>query len=154
MSPDPKVSVVAYVIQLSVAPVFLLSGVSVTLSVLTNRLARIIDRARKLEERVGDYREELKVLSRRAMCIHRAITQSVTCSILICCVIVTLFISAFYTIDLSRWVAGIFVAAIAVFVGALVSFLREIFIATKSLRFEMEQSAERAAGTSPGNAAK
>ena len=39
---------VVHVIQLAVAPVFLLSGVGVILTVLTNRLARIIDRARLL----------------------------------------------------------------------------------------------------------
>ncbi len=41
---------IAHVIQLSIAPVFLLTGVAGLLAVLTNRLARIIDRARKLED--------------------------------------------------------------------------------------------------------
>lgn len=40
---------VAYVIQLAVAPVFLLTGIGAILAVMTNRLARIIDRARALE---------------------------------------------------------------------------------------------------------
>ena len=37
------------VVRQAVAPVFLLSGVGVTLTLLTNRLARVVDRARSLE---------------------------------------------------------------------------------------------------------
>jgi len=48
---DARVSTIAQVIQLSVAPVFLLSGVGTLLVVLTNRLARIVDRTRTLEAR-------------------------------------------------------------------------------------------------------
>ena len=70
---------IAHSIQLAVAPVFLLSGVGVTLTVLTNRLARIIDRARSLEGSLptaaeavaGSIHEELRVLSRRARLVHR-----------------------------------------------------------------------------------
>ena len=47
---------VAHVIQQSVAPVFLLSGVGAILSVLTNRLSRVIDRFRTLDERDDDKR--------------------------------------------------------------------------------------------------
>ena len=44
-----QITSVAQVIQLAVAPVFLLAGVGSTLAVLTNRLARIIDRFHFLE---------------------------------------------------------------------------------------------------------
>src|SRR5204863_9073944 len=81
---------IAHGIQLAVAPVFLLSGVGVTLTVLTNRLARIIDRARSLESSLPTtantaavkVHEELGVLSRRARLIQRAITLSTTCALL------------------------------------------------------------------------
>ena len=43
---------VAHAIQLAVAPVFLLTGIAAILSVMTNRLGRIIDRARVLEEKL------------------------------------------------------------------------------------------------------
>lgn len=49
MPPESGLTEIAHVIQLAVAPVFLLTGVAGILSVLTNRLARIIDRARVLE---------------------------------------------------------------------------------------------------------
>ena len=44
---------IGQIIQLAIAPVFLLTGVGTNLTVLTNRLARIIDRSRALEEIVS-----------------------------------------------------------------------------------------------------
>ncbi|MEO5741668.1 MAG: DUF2721 domain-containing protein [Vicinamibacterales bacterium] len=51
---DLEISPIAHVIQLSVAPVFLLSGIGAILAVMTNRLGRIIDRARALEAQLED----------------------------------------------------------------------------------------------------
>ncbi len=71
---------IVHLIQSAVAPVFLLSGVGVTLGVLTNRLARIVDRARLLELRVDEEQARaestaasLRVLARRAHYINIAI---------------------------------------------------------------------------------
>jgi hypothetical protein len=133
---------IARVIQLAVAPVFLLSGVGVTLTVLTNRLSRIVDRARSLEGRLAAAGEaektglqrELATLSRRAQLINRALTLSTTCALLVCFVIATLFIGAFLGLDLSGLIAILFVVAMLAFIGGLVSFLREIFLATANLR--------------------
>ncbi|OLB11463.1 MAG: hypothetical protein AUH07_09450 [Gemmatimonadetes bacterium 13_2_20CM_70_9] len=142
MPPSPAVPDVARVIQLAVAPVFLLSGVGVTLTVLTSRLSRIVDRARSLEgglagapqaEQAGLHRE-LATLSRRAQLINRALTLSTTCALLVCFVIATLFIGAFLGLDLSGLIALLFVVAMLAFIGGLVSFLREIFLATANLR--------------------
>ena len=134
---------IAHSIQLAVAPVFLLSGVGVTLTVLTNRLARIIDRARSLEARLSVAPEattsgvhaELRVLSRRARLVHRAITLSTTCALLICVVIVTLFAGVALARDLSWLIMVLFIAALCAFIGALLAFLLEIQAATASLRF-------------------
>jgi len=132
---------IARVIQLAVAPVFLLSGVGVTLTVLTNRLSRIIDRARQLETApppamgARAIAEELSELSRRAQLIQRSITLSTACALLICVVIVALFTGALVDTDLSSLVVALFIAAMCAFIGALLFFLREITVATKSLRW-------------------
>ena len=134
---------VAHSIQLAVAPVFLLTGVGTMLGVLTNRLARIIDRARTLERTlpelsaaaVTDAHAELEVLSRRARLIHRAITLSTSCALLICLVIVSLFAGVALGQDLSRLIVLLFTAALAAFVGGLLSFLLEIRAATGTLHF-------------------
>ncbi len=134
---------VAHSIQLAVAPVFLLTGVGTMLGVLTNRLARIIDRARTLERTlpelpaaaVAEAHAELTVLSRRARLIHRAITLSTSCALLICLVIVSLFAGVALGQDLSRLIVLLFTAALAAFVGGLLSFLLEIRAATGTLHF-------------------
>jgi Protein of unknown function (DUF2721) len=133
---------VAHAIQLAVAPVFLLSGIGAILAVMTNRLGRIIDRARELEERLADASPEfiatlqadLRALSRRAKLIYSAIALCTTTALLICAVIAFLFVSAFFRLDASVVVALLFIAAMSTFVIGLLWFLREIYVATVSLR--------------------
>ena len=133
---------VAHAIQLAVAPVFLLSGIGAILVVLTNRLGRIIDRARVLEERLetvspevhAGLRDDLKVLSLRAKLISRAITLCTVTALLVCMVIAFLFLSGFLRFDASLPVALLFVAAMSAFFLGLLWFLREIYLATANLR--------------------
>jgi uncharacterized protein DUF2721 len=139
---ESQVVAIGHVIQLAVAPVFLLTGVSGLLAVLTNRLARIIDRARLLEDRSAQAPEseqsrlqtELRYLSQRARRINTAISLSTLCALLICAVIVALFVGAFLSSDVSILIGVIFTTAMLALFAALVSFLREIYIATRSLR--------------------
>jgi len=134
---------VGHAIQLSVAPVFLLSGIGAMLAVMTNRLSRVIDRARTLELRldaappgaVAALQIELGVLSRRAKLVSRAITLCTSTALLICTVIAVLFLSAFVRFDTSMTIALLFIAAMTTFFFGLLWFLREIFLATASLRF-------------------
>lgn len=133
---------IAHVIQLSIAPVFLLTGVAALLGVLTNRLARIIDRARKLEdllphvlaEREKRVHDELTTLSRRAKLINRAISLVTSCALLICLVIVGLFAAAFTNTRIEAYIGWLFVTAMVALIGGLVVFLREIYVATAALR--------------------
>lgn len=133
---------IAHVIQLSVAPVFLLSGIGAILAVMTNRLARVIDRARALEARLVDtsvelqasLREKLDVLGRRARLISRAIALCTLTAVLVCGVVITLFLSAFLAFDAAVPVALLFVSAMLAFVLGLLWFLREVFVAAASLR--------------------
>jgi uncharacterized protein DUF2721 len=137
-----NVSTVAHVIQLSVAPVFLLSGIGAILAVMTNRLARIIDRARLLETRLDQatpetavtVREDLVTLRQRAKLIGPAITLCTATALLICMVIAVLFLSSFLKFDAGVIVALLFILAMLAFSLGLVWFLREILVATRNLR--------------------
>jgi len=142
MQQDAGITAVAHAIQLAVAPVFLLSGVGAMLAVLTNRLSRIIDRSRVLETQLATsppeagagMHAELQTLSRRAKLISHAITFCTITALLVCAVIASMFVGAFVRFDTAVLVALLFVAAmLALFVG-LLSFIREIFIATANLR--------------------
>lgn len=135
------ISNVAHVIQLAVAPVFLLTGVGSLLSVLVNRLARVVDRFRVLdgqfalaEEQMKDLiRKEMSVLSQRARLIHWAIGLSTGCALLVCVVIATLFLSAMIGASLSKVISILFILAMFALVSALLCFLYEIQIATSSI---------------------
>jgi hypothetical protein len=135
-------SEMAHVIQLSVAPVFLLSGVGALLSVLTARVGRIVDRGRQIEVDLPEEEEhqpahihcELAVLRRRARWANRAISLCTTCALLICTLIVALFIGAFLQLDVSTTIALLFVFAMSALIFGLLCFLQEIYLATASLR--------------------
>ena len=145
----PQALDIAHTIQQAVAPVFLLSGVAAMLNVLTSRLARVIDRARAMEQDYHDLplgserhvmRDRLAILSKRSRLINRAITLCTMCALLVCLLIMTLFVSAL--LDLSgspRWIAGLFVLAMLALIGGLVTFLQEISIATASVRIDPPQ---------------
>ncbi len=133
---------IAHAIQLAVAPVFLFSGIGVFLGVLTNRLARIVDRARKVEESqrqeapasAEESRGPLRVASRRARLINVAITLSTIAALLVALVVALLFASTFVPINLAGPVAVLFVLAMAALVGGLLSFLLEVRVAIDALR--------------------
>jgi len=141
MQAEP-IATIAHVIQLSVAPVFLLTGIAGLLNVLTGRLARVIDRARVIERDLlsGDASEEgaaherLRTLAVRARWINIAISLCVASAIFVASVVAVLFASAFWGSDYRGLVAGLFVSAMAALIVGLVYFLREISLATSSLR--------------------
>lgn len=142
MNQISNVGAIAHIIQLSVAPVFLLTGVGTILNVMTNRLGRIIDRAREKEatlgisppELVNDIHVHLATLSLRAKLIGRAIAVCTAAALLVCTVIAILFLGDFLRLDTSLPVALLFIAAMLLLVLGLLWFLQEIFIATARLR--------------------
>jgi hypothetical protein len=134
---------VSQVIQLAVAPVFLLAGVGATLNVLATRIARIIDRARVVENKLPgatpevaeDLQRVLQVLSKRGRIVNRAIGLTVLSGILVSLVVAALFVSAEFNMNLATPIAIAFVVALLSIATALIFFLREVVIATESLRF-------------------
>lgn len=132
---------ISHIIQLAIAPVFLLSGIGPQLIVLTNRLARIIDRSRDLEHLLRDggtpdqhkLIAELELLYRRTHLINYAITLSTSCALLICLVVAALFVGDALGLELDRLIAGLFVLAMLSLIGSYSFLLREIMIATRLL---------------------
>lgn len=146
---------IAHVIQSSIAPVFLFTGVAATLGVLTNRLARIVDRARvleeRLEERLADRLEphpggvqhlnaDLAVLARRARHINLAISLCALAALLVALMIVTLFANAFLGSELGVAIALLFVAAMVCLSAAYITFFIEVRQATAALRIGPHRS--------------
>jgi hypothetical protein len=138
---------IAHVIQLAVAPVFLLAGVGAIINVIAARLARIIDRARALEAKLGnadceveDICDELASLSRRGWWVNVSMILAVVCALLVCLLIALAFVGAFVPLNLSEIVALLFVGAMFCFSGSLLAFLREIHLASATLRFGIRKA--------------
>ena len=123
---------------------FLLSGVAATLGVLTNRLSRIVDRARaielQLEGHPGEARQlhgDLTVLARRANYINVAISLSTIAALLVALVVVTLFANAFLGSELAALIALLFVGSMVCLSAAYVAFFIEVRVAVAALRIGM-----------------
>lgn len=132
----------AQAIQLSLAPVFLLASMSGLLMVLTNRLTRLIDRARVLQEQGRDSgqdtgrsgRLELQGQKQRMGLILKAIGFCTVTMLLVALVVAIVFISVVAQIDLALVVVPLFVLAMLCLMVAVLLFLREVQLATALLR--------------------
>jgi hypothetical protein len=151
--PMNSIETVAGVIELAVAPVFLLAGIAGLLGVLSTRLARIIDRARVTERRIPQAKSdaqrtllhrEAKVLWRRIALINWAIRLCIAGALAICLVIVALFVGAFVAINIAVAVAVLFVAAMVLIVAGLMYLLTEVGLSTRHMRAGMELALEDA----------
>lgn len=146
MNEITTVSAVAHIIQLSVAPVFLLAGIGSILNVLTARLGRVIDRARAMETRLAEMAEGdrapmmamLRALDRRMAVAHWAISCCTASALFVCLVVAVLFLGDMTDRGSARLVAGMFIAAMALIVAGLSLFLIEVNIATRSVRVSRE----------------
>ncbi len=79
-------------------------------------------------------RDELHTLSQRAKLVNRAISLATSCALLVCLVIVGLFAAAFTSTPVGLYIGWLFVIGLIALIGALVVFLREIYVATAALR--------------------
>jgi hypothetical protein len=152
-----SIEAVARVIELAVAPVFLLAGIAGLLGVLSTRLARIIDRARVIERRIPQaksdaqrtvMRRETKVLWRRIAMINWAIRLCIAGALAVCLVIVALFLGEFVAVNIALVVAALFVSAMVLIVAGLMFLLGEVSLSTRHMREGMELALEDAAGDS------
>jgi hypothetical protein len=132
---------IAHVIQLAIAPVFLLTAVGTLLAVLSGRLGRAVDRRRihssvmpaVAAETAAQARGELGFVEQRIRIIYAAIALAVSCALLICLLIAVAFVDALITVNLSRVIAVLFVMAMLALIGSLALFLREIYLAVNTI---------------------
>lgn len=158
MEHNASMEAVAGVIQLSVAPVFLLAGIAGLLAMLSARLGRVTDRARIVERRIPTAQSmeqeqflyaEAGALWRRIRIINWAIRLCVSSALTVCLVIVALFVGDFAGFNISIAVAALFVTAMLFIISGLILLLREVGIATGRMRLGMEMTLE---GWSPERA--
>jgi len=138
---ESHITDITHVIQLAVAPVFLLTAIGTLITAMNNRLGRIIDRRRILRERMDADAEqksaerrrglqaELELLHRRSKLIYASMLAAGLGALLVCLVVAGAFVGALFSVDLSRMVAVFFILAMFTVIGSLSLFLREVFLA-------------------------
>jgi hypothetical protein len=146
---ETHITDITHVIQLAVAPVFLLTAIGTLITALNNRLGRVIDRRRVLQERMSagiahptpgstarvrddaapGVHAELHRLARRARLIYYSILAAVTAELLVCLVVASAFVGALLAVELARLVAVLFILAMGALIVSLGLFLREVFLA-------------------------
>jgi hypothetical protein len=129
-------------IQLALTPVFMLVAIGNIMNILSSRLARIVDRSRILQqmhpETSGPEHDavvrEIRLVARRIHLIGRAFLLLVIAGLCVGVTVALLFVEDLAGIDLKALVSIIFVASLALLIGALLLFLRETREATAALR--------------------
>ncbi len=141
----PDLATVTHGIQLAVAPVFLLTAVSGMIAAVAGRLARIIDRARFLENRLEDggvpelralkMYKELTELRHRGWLVNSCLALLTFCAMLIGFTIILLFLGETSELPILKIATVSFLSGVMFFLSALVCFLAETLLATRLLRF-------------------
>lgn len=136
------------IIHLAITPAFLLVGIGTQMRVLVDRLGRITTRSRFLENRLASGEKganraanqlELEYQLKRMQLIHHAITLSTSCALLTGIVIVALFVSGAFGLELDNLIAVVFVVGMITLIGSFILFLREIFIAIQTLPLSLQR---------------
>jgi len=133
---------IAQIIQLAVAPVFLLAGIGAFLNVCASRLARIVDRSRELTPRLlasrgsehDELARDLRVLDRRMHLVSWAISVTVMSAVLVCAVVVLLFGAGLVNLHAGTAIALLFIGSMVSLAAGFFTFLIETRVAARALR--------------------
>ena len=131
------------VLQLSITPVTLLSGVGVLLWSMTNRLGRVIDRSRDVAEGLSTGRSdaavaELRILMRRAELLLYAIGSIATSIFLVVIMVIVLFVMHFLGVDLSDVILGLFAVCLVGLVVSIACFVGDVLLGIRWLHLSLD----------------
>ena len=145
------------IIQLAITPVILISGMGALMITLTNRMARIVDRARVVAEAMhtadssdrAHLDDQLHIMWERALMLRRAVTCAGLSMLFSCLMVVAIFGVAKFELPLGSVVLGMFITSILLLTFSLVDFLRDIFVSLHALKLQVERARERPVTTAP-----
>ncbi len=135
------------ILQSSIGPVILISGVGLLLLTLTNRFGRMLDRARSLNHELRSdppsdkqeaLRTQISILMRRAGILRMSITLGAVTVLLAAVLMLLLFLSAWFQLEMSGLIAGVFCVAQLCLIGAMVAFIGDMHLALAAVRLEVK----------------
>jgi peptidoglycan/LPS O-acetylase OafA/YrhL len=146
-----ETSQIVPVLQTAVSPVVLISGVGLLLLTMTNRLGRIVDRARSLAGRLreidGEDKEpiqaQLRILSQRGRMVRRSIALAAFCVLFAALLVISLFITSLFGHDLPWLVAAFFILSLVCLIASLVEFIRDVNRSLEATALEVGEEWEK-----------
>lgn len=138
---------IATVVQIAIAPIFLLVAIGSLLNVTTQRLGRVVDRMRVLETgleagETGEERRrhvmELKAIGRRIRYANLSTTFCTLAGFLISLVVALIFLGELAGLPVRASVAAIFVLTMICLIIGLGFFLAEVQVALQTMRIRTD----------------
>lgn len=133
------------VLQISIGPVILISGVGLLLLSMTNRLSRVIERARTLlalsESASGGVQKrilaQIDILWVQARLIRVSILLASTSVLFAAFLIIVLFITALFKIEDAWLISILFAACLLSLIGSLIAFITDINRSLTAFKVEL-----------------
>jgi hypothetical protein len=134
------------ILQASVSPVILISGVGLLILSITNRFGRVVDRARQMGAALREAPEpertridaQLKILFRRAQLLRAAVSFSAVSVLMAAVLVIALFLASFLRVEVVTLGAVLFVACLVSLIVSLLYFLQDLNVSLVALRVELE----------------
>jgi len=135
------------ILQSSIGPVILISGVGLLLLTLTNRFGRMLDRARQLNQELRSgpaadkaeaIRTQIAILLRRAGILRLSITLGSVTVLLAAVLMLLLFLGAWQQLELGAIIAVVFCVALLCLIGSMLAFILDMNLALKAVRLEVK----------------
>jgi hypothetical protein len=140
----PSLTQLIPVLQLSISPVILISGVGLLLLTLTNRFGRMIDRARVLHQEMArqpsgaeNLRAQIEILHRRAVILRLSIVLGVTTVLMAAVLILVLFLTALFKLEAGLLIVGIFCVGQVSLIGSMAAFIRDTNLSMVAIKMEL-----------------
>ena len=139
------------IIQLSITPVILISGLGALCISLTNRMGRIVDRTRSLaglmrqanDEERNFLEEQLLIMFRRAKIMRFSMAMITSSMFISGLLVVIIFVSALSRIELSSLILGLFATSVGCLLAGLAAFLRDLFVSLHAVQLEVVRAVGR-----------
>jgi len=135
-------------LQLAIGPVILISGVGLLLLCMTNRIGRVIDRARLVADEcevAGSHNREvcfakLGILSQRAKILRASIALASFSVLLVAVLVILLFCGALFRLEIAGVIVALFVGCMCSLIGSLVFFIRDVNLSLQALWLDFPSS--------------
>ena len=146
--PTTSLNQLVPILQLSISPVILISGVGLLLLTLTNRFGRMLDRSRLLNQELGrqpaaaettQVQAQIDILHRRAGILRLSITLGAITVLLAAMLILLLFLSALLKLEAGMLIAGIFCVGQLALIGSMLAFIRDMNLSLAAVRLELKR---------------